>query len=1086
MVFWYVAVCGDGSLVMTKIHRLGILALALALLSPAALGKKKSKKFGFLDDRIETSVEKAVEYIFSVQNMVPDDPSYGSWEVPLPRRKGADGKEYPPYPKGNVDYAVGRAALCVYGLLECGIPPTDKRLVAALDWLIRQNDLGRLKKTEKPPKPGKFHGLYPNRTYSLALRACALGAAIRLRPNKDYTRVLKMDLSYLLKGHYRGGYGYYSSTYLVKETITPIQEGARIQRERTSKKIAPSRGKSSKVDRPKGTVGGRADHSNSQYGVLGLWAAQRANFDVPSSYWQTVEKFWAKNQTPDGGWGYTDGAESSGYASYPPMTCAGLASLYVALDNTSKARFAKCNQSVEHKHIARGLAWLEKYLRHTMGLGLLPQDDPLRNEDRLSKFHTSLYFLYSLERVGVASGYKYLGGVDWFRAGTKHLLTNQSKNGSWSGKWAKAGSAGTTALGLLFLAGGRKPVLFNKLRYDGDWNNRPRNLAKLTRWFNDKFERQVRWQIVDFNMPLDDWRDAPILVICGSVAPKFSDDQIDRLRRFVHQGGMIFSITECQESGKAFADGMRKVYARLFPGYPLLPVGENDPPVKLQYELGDKVPLHMVSNQIRPLAIHTDRDVSLSWQFQKQASCKQDFEAAVNISMMATDKGFLRNHGVDLWPVEPKPLTVSVAGESTEVAVVEPRWDLTRKKKTSSRSRRAASTQRTGYRKFRFLRVQHEGNWNPEPLAMERFVRMMKHLHGVTIRQDEPLDAADLSGAEAKIALMTGTGPLTLNEKQTEGLKQFLQKGGTLLVDAAGGDEEFYNSARKLFSTLLEEQSPKTIPTDSPIFTRAGMVIEKVAYRRMTGMRTQGDAPRIETFQIGDRMAVFLSREDLTVGLLGASGWEVDGYAPGTVSKPGSAFQLVRNLLVHAATARQAEKKPDSKPKEPTSDKRNRLPDPEPLPPLPKAEEIGDGAQRRSSARGPNESAQTPHAGNPFPPRLWTHRVCILRSKTVTPYISTAYPFSNATKRNQTQRNATKCDENSSPGTLGRLWRRFLVQCKTENRHAGLAGRLIHVAIRQFRQLPENRIGVIATVVGDHDLRDQVVLLHLITNPLAL
>ena len=61
----------------------------------------------------------------------------------------------------------------------------------------------------------------------------------------------------------------------------------------------------------------------------------------------------------------------------------------------------------------------------------------------------SYYFLWSLERVGVAYGLKSIGGKDWYGFGAEILIANQREDGSWRGDFAACGA--DTCFALLFL-----------------------------------------------------------------------------------------------------------------------------------------------------------------------------------------------------------------------------------------------------------------------------------------------------------------------------------------------------------------------------------------------------------------------------------------------------------------------------------------------------------------------------------------------------------------------------------------------------------------------------------------------------------
>ncbi|MCK4601478.1 MAG: hypothetical protein KAU28_03370, partial [Phycisphaerae bacterium] len=215
------------------------------------------------------------------------------------------------------------------------------------------------------------------------------------------------------------------------------------------------------------------DNSNNQMAVLGVWAGARVGIPVPMRYWQTVERYWDSQQNKaNGGWGYRPGSRV-----YGSMTAAGLATMYICFDNLHRVDFIRCRATGEYKPIEDGMKWLAANFS-------------VRRNPRHTEY--KYYWLYSLERVGLASGRKYIGQHDWYAEGSAHLLATQGANGS----WGRGDRVADTAFALLFLVRGRNPVLVNKLRYTGRWNARPRDMANLTSYLSHTFERTVRWQIV--------------------------------------------------------------------------------------------------------------------------------------------------------------------------------------------------------------------------------------------------------------------------------------------------------------------------------------------------------------------------------------------------------------------------------------------------------------------------------------------------------------------------------------------------------------------------------------------------------------
>ena len=193
-----------------------------------------------------------------------------------------------------------------------------------------------------------------------------------------------------------------------------------------------------KVEQP------RFDHSASQYGVLGLWAAADGGAPVPISEWKTLDHAWRSHQNNDGGWTYTSlgGDDTSGTIS---MTAAGVATLFITHDMLGSAGGGFCHGNQSDPNIDRGIQWIASHWA-------------LPNEG---------YTLFGIERIGAASGLKYLGKYDWYAEGSDFLVKHQREDGSWS-----MGGTGATRVGhelrMLFLARGRAPVLISKLNYAVD------------------------------------------------------------------------------------------------------------------------------------------------------------------------------------------------------------------------------------------------------------------------------------------------------------------------------------------------------------------------------------------------------------------------------------------------------------------------------------------------------------------------------------------------------------------------------------------------------------------------------------------
>lgn len=678
----------------------------------------------------------------------------------------------------------GYSALAIYALLASGESYQSEKMKKALEWQT------------KAPVQG---------TYVLGIR-CQIWAM--LPRESAYRQNLKRDVNLLLNG--------------LNKVDNP------------SKMTATTGIWSYDCEKPGDGVHG--DHSNTQYGYLGLWAGTRANLEEASEkwIWEQAFKHYIMTQNADGGWSYSPGTASPMTTS--TMTVAGLASLFVAFDQISGEQFVKVGQNPEIPAIKHGLEWLDKNYADA--------------EKTASSWY--YYFLYGVERVGLASGYKYFGQQDWYKMGATKALAAQAKDGSWSGGIVN------TAFVTVFLVRGRNPVLFNRLEYTGDWNNRPRSLANLCAWFSKTFEKEVNWQIINTKVPVEEWHDAPILVLTGDKKAEFTDEELTKLRTFAQQGGMLLSIVEGQTAGTSFDSSMRNIYKKLFPQYELTQLPPNHPLYSLYFKMTGHGSLWGLSNGSRFLAIHCTEDLPLFWQKNQTSTESDAFRIATNIYFYATDRAsLLRARGTSLWP---------------EAKAFEP-----------------AAT-------IDLARLSYNGNWNPEPLALERFKLVMGDERKVKINiQDKAI--AKLGDAD-RIAVLTGTGHVSFSDDEKAALKKFIQAGGTLIIDSAGGNDKFADSVSKQLQEMYGQECLVELPADSPVYALEGegLAITSFKYRKVAeaALGVKKKAPHVLAVSVGGRPAVFFSREDLTTGLVGCPVGLV-GYEPHT------ATAIMRNLVLFAA-----------------------------------------------------------------------------------------------------------------------------------------------------------------------------------------
>jgi hypothetical protein len=584
------------------------------------------------------------------------------------------------------------------------------------------------------------------------------------------------------------------------------------------------------------------------------------------------------------------------------MTAAGLASLFIAQDYL-RANEAKCAGNVTDERIEMGLKWLG---------------------DNFNPKWSDGYLLYGIERVGVASGYKYFGKHDWYALGAETLVKAQDKDGSW--KYGEKGEVRVpgTAFGIFFLARGRAPVVINKLRYEFEaapasaspgnrktkdaggarWNQRPRDVANVVRWMGETMERDLNWQVVNLSVNPADLLDAPVLYLSGDQALRLGPDDKHKLRSYVEQGGLILAQADCAK--KPFATGFRELGKELFPAYEFRPLPASHPVFSEQYNASkwkDKIEVDGLSNGVRELMLLIpSEDVARSWQTRSTEQKAPHFQLMSNVLLYAVDKADLRFKG------------------QTYVLTADPK----------------AKPRRT----IKLARLRYAQNWDPEPGGWRRFAIHLLNEYRLGLQ----IDTIDLGGKEGAaapslkgydVAHLTGTTKFQFSQPARDVIGQFIDAGGTLIVDAAGGATPFADAAdAELFKIFRADQKQLADPLKPahPAYNLPVSKITTVTYRAFTRDQLGNlKTPRIRGITVANqknRTAVFLSKEDLSTGLVGQSVDGVFGYAPN------SATQLMTNLILYATNegtrpATQPSTKPTTKPASKSESKSSKKAKPE-------------------------------------------------------------------------------------------------------------------------------------------------------------
>ena len=592
------------------------------------------------------------------------------------------------------------------------------------------------------------------------------------------------------------------------------------------------------------------DNSCTQYGVLGIWAAARAGFEPGDAFWQRMSKHFRSCQNADGGWGYIRGGSS------PNMATAGLASMFLVFDMyhgksfysaKNPRTFTSGDAAACLASLARGMTWLGA----SQG----------RKEDG--------YYLYGIERTGVASGRKYIGGEDWFKRGALAILKGQTRTGEMpmGGYRSVVGTSFCT----LFLVYGGAPVAFNKLEYGKgqDWNLNPRDLANLTKHLWSAYERPLNWHSVSITAPASEF-EAPILFISGSQPARFTEKQTLKLREFVERGGTI--LAEPSDGSQPFAKSITDLVQLMFPAdqyptYKLQPLPADHGVYTVLRQTWAKRPrLAGVSDGARTFLFLSRDYLSADWQMNRTES--DAFKLATNLLFYATDLGALDGKFASILP-DTKP-----AAARKPVAVV--------------------------------ARVRHGGtperphDWEAGRPCWRQFAPYLAHVAGYKLAERPPVTLGKDKLDGIQLLHLTGISELTLSTAERSALKEYVEGGGTVLIDAYAGSAAFADSARRQVEAAFGK--PEALDANSVLASGRFLggadlsrgIRLKLPARRL--LRERGVSPKgqkLEAICIDGRPAVLFSAFDLTGALAGIPSYRSVGY------KPASARRIAANVLAH-------------------------------------------------------------------------------------------------------------------------------------------------------------------------------------------
>ncbi|HEY3325345.1 MAG TPA: DUF4159 domain-containing protein [Planctomycetota bacterium] len=639
----------------------------------------------------------------------------------------------------------------------------------------------------------------------------------------------------------------------------------------------------------KQNIGG--DASNTQIAVLGLWEAEKAGAKVPDKTWKRIENYYTRSQNVDGGWGYGHGRDTS----YLSMSAAGIASLFIVQNRMYKPK--RCGEFLTDKRLAAGLSWL------TNGVGA-------GNDNGWN----SNYAWYAVERAGILCRQKYFGNSDWYKLGCEKMLGQQTASGSFGG--GQNADAVETAFALLFMAKGKKPLLVTKLHWgapdakpaDADWNCNLYDVDNLVKHIGQELQTPYDWHSVRTSASVEELRYSPVLFITGHKAPKFSDEEIEKLREYMEKGGLIFAEACCGSA--EFDAGFRAVIPRICANATLERLPPEHAVYRTHYQLGPNAQFLEGANWgCRTSVIYSPRGISCRWDGlcpggSMGISRELAFQIGTNVVCFGMGEEPLKDR---LESIAPDP--VRKAKKAVEEPVI--RGSLV------------------------WAQVQHKGDCSPDPNMWPKLLESLRSKLNLSVNAAKrPIPLSDASLRNYPLLYMVGHDAFRLSSEERAGLQRHLENGGMLLAESCCGRREFDRSFRELIAQVFPDGKLEPLSADHALLKTPNDV-HAVTYRDALQKESpELKTPRLEILRLAapanpsplegeGRRELFGRGTAAERGVRGtaaakpspaskgriaaiysqyALGCPIDGHPCGGCRgySPADAFKIVSNIVMHA------------------------------------------------------------------------------------------------------------------------------------------------------------------------------------------
>jgi len=414
------------------------------------------------------------------------------------------------------------------------------------------------------------------------------------------------------------------------------------------------------------------------------------------------------------------------------------------------------------------------------------------------------------------------------------------------------------------------------------WETTIIDIEQWVQFTNAQLGQQYRFVGTDFAKFSYDPTELPILYFTGwKPLPQFDEATIKRLRQYLLDGGTWVVHSNCGRP--EFNQSFRREIARIFPDGRLAPVGADHA-------------IFSSFHKIEQMRVYAGK------QPVKHLSTSAGVLETVNLGTRAA----VIFSPIDMscgWDASKDPIAGGILydiHDSLKLGANIVTYCLAEYQYARFFSHAKVYHQANLATRDQLVlgQVVHNGDWDATPHGLPN---LLKHIdQGTTLKVQFKRVPVDLEKADLfsfPVLYMSGQRAITFGDAARKRLKEYLDRGGTLVVDCVIGSSEFDTAFRTELKAIYGDKPLKALPADHPLYT----FVQDATKVRLSPLAAQllgaeAVAPALEAIEIDGRLPVIYSKLSLSAG------WEQLPRAYNVGYADADALKLGVNVFMYAVS----------------------------------------------------------------------------------------------------------------------------------------------------------------------------------------